>query len=664
MDLAPPTEVVIVSARLPEAPGEQVFSTSAVDPAAIEDAVRLDDAVRSVPGVSLFRRSGSGSANPTIQGLSIRAGTPSGAGRVLVTLDGAPQNDPFGGWVLWGGLPPETIADATIIRGAGAGPYGAGALTGVVALEERTARGGALSFEAGERGGLRASGVGIADDGNLNFMLAAAAEHQDGWIPIREGRGAADSPLWLDAMSGAARLQAQHGDVVMAARVSGYAETRGSGLVDGESTASGASASLTLVSQPAARGMGWRLQAWARSSDMANDFFAVAADRNTATPASEQYETPAYGWGLNAAARWMLDAGGVEIGADVRGADGETHERFRFMGGEYTRGRIAGGETLIVGAYVEAWRESGPWLFAGGARLDSWQAFDGVRRETDLANNAIVLDATPDDGDALAPTARVGVRRSFGEASYLRSALYAGFRPPTLNELHRPFRVGNDVTEANAQLEPEYLYGFDAGIGGERSGIDWDLGLFITRLEDPVTNVTRGVGPGTFPPGVFVPAGGAYRVRENAGRIDSAGVEARAGGAVSETLTWRTALNYTHARVDGGDSAPQLTDLRPAQSPAWSVTAGLAWRPVERAELSADVTHESDRFEDDLNTRTLDAATRLDLRFSYRITEPLAVFVALDNATDEAVSTAVTADGIYSYDAPRTVRAGFRIALD
>ena len=59
-----------------------------------------------------------------------------------------PHNDPFGGWVIWTGLPPEDLGGATVVRGAGAGPYGAGALTGVVALDEPSPRPASASFEA------------------------------------------------------------------------------------------------------------------------------------------------------------------------------------------------------------------------------------------------------------------------------------------------------------------------------------------------------------------------------------------------------------------------------------------------------------------------------------------------------------------------------------
>ena len=663
MDASPPPEVIVVTApRLPPAQGEAVYSSVPIDRAAIEDAIRLDQALTLAPGAQLFRRNDSGAANPTIQGLSLRAIAPSGAGRALVTLDGAPQLDPFGGWVIWAGLPPELIARATIIRGAGAGPYGAGALTGNVELEERATPGLVVSAEGGELGYSRVAGVAEAQDGSVDALIGAAIERSDGWTPVREGRGAADMPLGRDSIAGAARLQIQHGRTLFSARLSGYGENRGSGLVGGDSSDSGASASLTLVAQPDDSHLGWRLQGWTRWSDMTNAFVSVAPDRSSTTPASLQFATPAGGWGVNAALRWMHG----EAGFDLRHADGETHELFRFIGTDFTRSRIAGGDTVSVGAYVEQWRALGPLLLSGGVRLDWYRANDGRRLERDLATNAPVLDLRPADMEAWAPTARFGLKRTFRDNLFFRAAAYAGFRPPTLNELHRPFRVGNDITEANPALDPEHLYGIDAAFGGSAlSGVgawSWSLGAFATRLSNPITNVTEGVGPGTFPPNVVVPAGGVYRVRENAGRIDAYGLEAEAHGSLSEALDWRIAFDVTHARVDGGREALQLTGLRPAQAPSWTATAGVSWRAWAGGEVSADAHAESERFDDDQNTRRLGAFTDVDLRVSQRVSESAELYLALDNAFDGAVATASAADGTLSYAAPRALRVGFRLA--
>src|SRR5579862_7835720 len=51
-----------------------------------------DDKLRQVPGFTLLRRSGSQTANPTSQGLSLRGLGASGASRALVLVDGVPNN--------------------------------------------------------------------------------------------------------------------------------------------------------------------------------------------------------------------------------------------------------------------------------------------------------------------------------------------------------------------------------------------------------------------------------------------------------------------------------------------------------------------------------------------------------------------------------------------
>lgn len=651
MDQAADTDIVIVAPRLPEAPGEAAYSAYEIDPLVIETATRLDEALRTAPGVSTFRRNDSAAANPTIQGLSIRASAPSGAGRALVTLDGQPLNDPFGGWVIWGAVPPETVASATVLRGAGAGPYGAGALTGTVQLDERRGQGALLSLEGGERGGLRAAGIGEARSDAWSLMLAASAQHDDGWIPVRAGRGAADTELWSDSVSGMARVEWRDGARIFSARLGGYSESRGAGLAGASSVSDGASLSVTLAAP--AGDIAWRVQAWAMTSDLYNTSVATAPDRSTTTPANEQYATPAFGWGGNAALRWTGEGYGVEVGADLRTADGETRERFSFSGGQFTRNRIAGGRTLTAGAYVEGWRAVGDWVLTGGARVDQYRAWNGGRVERLIATGAPLLAFAPEDTETIAPTARLGLRRAFGDL-FVRGAAYAGFRPPTLNELHRPFRVGNDVTEANAALALERIVGFDLGVGGEYADWSWEAGVFATRLDDAIVNVTLGAGPGTFPPGVFVPAGGAYRQRQNAGAIDAVGVEAEARGDWSERVGWRVALNYTDAEFGSGP----LSGLRPAQSPEWSASAGVEWRPFAATALSAALIYESARFEDDLNSRGLDAAAVLDVRAEQRLRAGISAYAALDNALDTNVETAESGDGIESFAPPRTFRVG------
>jgi outer membrane receptor protein involved in Fe transport len=666
--IAPPeepvavAEVVVTGARLPPPAGSPAFSVIRLGAQDLLRSPRLDEALSQVAGASLFRRTSSLGANPTTQGLSLRSIAPSGAGRALVTLDGVPQNDPFGGWVIWTGLPSEAVRSLDVVRGAAAQAYGAGALTGVVSLTGRDGAARPLLAEAAVGGldyrrGALVAGVPLPHG---DLLLSGALEHSGGWIPVREGRGPADTRLALSSGSAAIKYDLDRAGLSWSARLAAYDENRQAGLAGADSRARGAQASLTVVRAPGAAGPGWRLQAWTLASDLQNRSVAVAADRSGATPANDQFETPATGAGVNAALRGVTSEGEWELGADLRANEGVSRERFRYMAGAFTRSREAGGRTLTGGAYATTTRLAGAWLLTGGVRADVWRSGDAERVERDLQTGALTLNARPEGREVLIPSARAGVRRALGDGWFGRAAAYTGFRPPTLNELHRPFRVGNDITEANAALKPERLAGAELSFGREVRGFGFAAAVFANRLEDPVANVTIGIGPGVFPPAGFVPAGGVLRQRRNLGAVEALGVEIEAERRWGDRARLRGSLGYTDAVVEGEADAPQLTGKRPAQAPRLTATAVFDWRATDRIDLAADVRHEGPRFEDDLNTRRLAAATTVDVEASYRLSPFTRVFVAVRNAGDAAVETGRTANDVLSYDAPRTVTVGVR----
>ncbi|MBU3969605.1 MAG: TonB-dependent receptor, partial [Alphaproteobacteria bacterium] len=188
--------------------------------------------------------------------------------------------------------------------------------------------------------------------------------------------------------------------------------------------------------------------------------------------------------------------------------------------------------------------------------------------------------------------------------------------------------------------------------------------VFLNRIESAIVNVTLGAGPGIIPAlprAGFVPAGGVLRQRQNAGVIEAAGIELSAERDVG-ALTLVAALSATDAEVDGGPAAPQLTGLRPAQAPAFGATAGIDWRVMDRLTLGARARFESRRFDDDLNSRVLDAATTLDARADWRVSEGLVLYVAADNLLDAAVEVSETGDGVAGYGPPRTLRAGLSLS--
>ncbi len=673
-DVPPPVtptalpEIVVTAARLPPAAADAAFSVVRIDEAVLSRSSRLDEALRSVPAVSLFRRTSSAAANPTTQGISLRAIAPSGAGRTLVLLDGVPLNDPFGGWVIWSQATPESLESLDVIRGAGSGPYGAGALTGTITLRER-GKGGALDVSASERGGLRAAGSASSRLGPLAVTLSGLREVSDGYVPVRgPAAGAADTPLDLDSRSAALRVDTALGQANLSVRAATWEDDRGSGLAGTRANASGHSLSATAAQAPSADGYGWRLQTWRIDSNLANSSASVSADRSTTTPANNQFKTPATGWGLNAALRRRIAdfAGGRlewELGADARFNDGETNELFSNpTGAGFTRIRRAGGETAVAGAYVDASWTGADWLVAGGLRADRWENTGGFRQENTLATGAVLLNESDPDRSGEVVSARLAVRRDLGGGYAARAAAYSGFRPATLNELHRPFRVGNDITEANAALTPETLTGVETGLAFDREGVRWGASVFWNQIEDAIVNVTIGSGPATFPRAGFVPAGGVLRQRQNAGTIDAWGVELTGALDLSSAVSLNAAASWTDAEIDGGSSATQLTGLRPAQAPEWSATAGLDWRATDRLTLALAARYESSRFDDDLNSRVLDAAVTLDGRAEWAFTRNATLWMAADNLFDENVEVSETGTGVAGYGPPRTISIGLRLS--
>jgi len=100
-------------------------------------AVTLDDKLRQVPGFTLFRRSGSRTANPTSQGVSLRGTGGSGASRAAVVLDEIALNDPFGGWIYWGRVPIESIDEVEVLRGSAGELSGSSAIGGIIDLRTK-----------------------------------------------------------------------------------------------------------------------------------------------------------------------------------------------------------------------------------------------------------------------------------------------------------------------------------------------------------------------------------------------------------------------------------------------------------------------------------------------------------------------------------------------
>jgi len=609
---------------------------------------RLDEALRSVPGFGLFRRNGSRLANPTTQGVSLRGIGPNGAGRTLVLVDGVPVNDPFGGWVYWSRLPTAAAERVVITRGGGAGPWGNAAIAGTVRIETRTTDGAFADLAAGSDDTRQAVATLGRDGDRLDLGLTASAFSTGGQPVVRaDFRGpvdiAADSAAY--ALDGTAGMDLE--DVRATLKLSGFREHRGNGTPYTENATEALEASLRLVGTGRTA---WEAVLYARDWTYESTFSGVSDDRTTETPALDQFDVPSTALGGVAQIALDLAPGHrTDIGVDVRATEGETNEAFFFQNGAFTRERTAGGEQVIAGTFAEhAWTPRPDIAVTAGVRLDWWRNADGERVETNRLTGAALRDERFDTRTGWEVNGRLGADWQVDATWGLRGAVYTGFRLPTLNELYRPFRVGDDITEANPALRPERLTGGEVGLRlTPHPAVRLEATLFRAVLENAVDNVELSRTPGPYAPlGVFVPAGGSVSQRLNLDEVTVDGVEVQATLTPADSLTFSLSWLYSDGEITDAGAFAALQGNRLGQAPRHQGTAEAAWRPIPSVVTRLQLRGATDAFEGSDNTATLDGYVTADAYLGWDATADVHLYATVENLADRDVQTGIRADGL------------------
>ena len=538
----------------------------------------LDDALRSVPGFSLFRRTSSRTANPTAQGASLRGLSASGASRALVLADGAPLNDPFGGWVYWDRVPQAAIDRVEVVRGGASDLYGADALSGVVQVLTVRPRGPSVSgtIEAGARTprlAARFSPARPAAAGSAS--VAGEASRTNGTYVIAcEDRGSVDVRAGSDYRSGLAIIAVQ--------RPSGWSlRVRGDGLGESRENGTPLQTNSTGVRQGrfdlAAPVGGGQLDTYGQIGDQVyrQAFSSIAPSRATETLTVRQ-RVPASQFGYGVMWRRAASARSICSPEPRRGRLLATERGDRVLSRRSPSRSVTStrGFQRSSGIFAQVRASLGTEDDARRGRTgDIWQRQRG-----------------PLDGTGVV-SPRVSVSHRLADRVTIRGAFTSSFRPPTLNERYRGFRVGNAQTLANADLEPEELSSGELGAHLElpRGTLQGDVLREQPRRRHHERDALVHAAVDHAAPGE----------RRDCSR---AGLETEGEYRVRPGVIVLGSLALTRARfVD----TPALSGNRVPQVPVWQGTAGMRWTAPGALGLQIQVRAFGDQFEDDRNTLVL-----------------------------------------------------------
>jgi outer membrane receptor protein involved in Fe transport len=613
-------------------------------------ALATDDKLRNVVGFSLLRRSGSQTANPTSQGVSLRGLGAGGASRALVLADGIPLNDPFGGWIYWARMPQSSLDQVELVPGGVSSLYGNDALGGVINLETRPAVQTDAFVEGsyGNESSPFGSGWGAMRFGQWAVVASGEGFRTDGYIAVpQDVRGSVDTPVASQYGSGNVRLEdmfGEHGRAFLSGSIYGEDRQNGTALQVNDTTIRQL-AFGTDWNSPAA-GL-FTVRMYGGTQNYHQTFSSIAADRHSESLTNIQY-VPVQQMGLLAqwskqlASRFTLLAG-LDV-LDVEGFSNET---------SYSSGRpIAqltnGGTQQSLGAFLEGIVQiTRKWSVTLAGREDLWSNLDGSSSRIPVVGKPTHV-AYPDRGqNAFNP--RLSTSYSVNDRVVLYAAAYRSFRAPTLNELYRSFRVGNVQTLANPYLRAERFSGAEGGVRASalHDRLSIHGSFFWGYTTDPVANVTINTTPQLI-----------TRVRENLGETRAWGFQAGADFRITDRISLAATYQFVDSTVVSFPANPALVGNMVPLVPRNEFAFQGTWAAPKQFSVAIQGRTATNEYDDDQNLLPLGAYFVLSATVSHPLPRGFDIFFQGENLTNDQYNIGRTP--VVTLGQPILVRGGLR----
>ena len=650
-------EVTVTAYRTPLGSLESPASTRELSQTALNStaAITLDGKMRQLPGVELYRRSSSLVANPSSQGLSLRALGSTAASRTLITEDDVPLNDPFAGWIHWQEQPELSIDRIELVRGGASDLYGSSAIGGVVNIVpvRPSTKMAELRSSYGAEGTYDDSLLLQSKFGPWGLLAAGGVLGTDGYIqeaPFQ--RGPVDLPSDVHSQNGLVLAEHVQGPLRLFVRTNGFNDARNNGTPD-QTNATRVWRYSTGGDWQGPRNGVLGVRFYGSTEHYRQVFSSILNTPNAANPACSYRcgeaptrfsHTPENE--LGAVAHWTQPLGaGVVIVAGADSHDVRVWDREQTYGATAALTNLRDHQRDSAG-YAEAMWVHNAWTATLSGRLDWFQNYDGQQLLFNGSTWAPSASQPPQFGQRVFDP-RIGLSRKLFEHWAASASAFRAFRAPSPNELYRTTQVGNQLTTPNGNLLSERATGWEAGIATEHHWGTVRASYFLTQVNRPIVAVT--INPNSSP---------ILLTRENLGQIESKGLSLDYEIAPLRWLAVDGGYQYAHATVtrgvnDVGNWIPEV---------ARNLATGniRAFRP-SIGTLNLEGRLSGRQFDDDANANLLHSFFRLDAYAAHGFGKRFQVFAAGENLLDRQIEVGKTPTTTLGM--PRVARAGLQIRL-
>jgi outer membrane receptor protein involved in Fe transport len=590
---------------------------------------RVEDIMRSVAGVYNFRHYGL-QTNGIVSPLIMRG---VGRNRVLLLVDGVPQNDNFNNaiaWVGWGHIPKETIERIEIVRGPTSALYGSEGLGGVIHIitkKPRAQRRTSVRLEGG--GGETYAGHAFHSQkvGDFGFMLGGGYEDSKGFY-MNENPEAYEIKRYRELGKVLGKASYDIGDrseISLAALYYDYNGGQGRRWFYNEMQLDQYWLNATHTAEAVAlKGLVY----YNRADKTA---FQDNIIGNQSILNREEKFRGTYTWGADLQATlFHQSAAPLTLGVAYKDVIWNYNEDYT------TSDRDAGAEGrqrfLSPFANLDMRFLDERLIVNLGGRYDWIETSDGANFDTAAAAGRPPYDVQYDTKRLENFSPKLGIVYHPDNRTTLRASSGKGFRAPTLFELYKVHvrSAGRFYRFANPDLEPEEIWSYDVGV--ERSLWDnlWGrLTFYQSFAKDYIGDrllSTQVLSNGTLR---------EFYQLENVEEVDIYGIELEWRWEVMRALALFGNYTFNVSKIAKNENNPETAGNYLPNDPRHKVHVGARYTNPRWLDVTLLTNYYSDIYYDSANTLKTGDYWTVDVSLSRKFRNHVTLFLNMENIFDK-----------------------------